>query len=200
MPSMMSWPKLALLLRPQSRRKKKPKNPLGAGYIDSLSELAMSSTSRILRPFTWRDYLHFSSRTPYSPDARNDVRDRATVVSKLGCFPEAGRGSTPHLLCDQQATLGGKVFTPPVRGPSSRLSPKNRRRLDLHPLIRKPGVIRKWRPIWPLLRPHTAIIGARRVHSPPGDKWNPVPHPQVWSPYPRVGGLAQVVRSCLNPP
>jgi hypothetical protein len=68
------------------------------------------------------------------------------------------------------------------------------------PLIRKPGVIRKWRPIWPLLRPHTAIIGARRALSPPGDKRNPVTHPHVCSPYPHVGGLARVVRSFSNPP
>jgi hypothetical protein len=67
------------------------------------------------------------------------------------------------------------------------------------PLIRKPGVIRKWRPIW-LLRPHTAIFGARRALNPPGDKRNPVPHPHVCSPYPRGGGLARVVRSFSNPP
>jgi hypothetical protein len=80
------------------------------------------------------------------------------------------------------------------------IDPKNRRRLDPRPLIRKPGVIRRRRPIWPLLRPHLVLTGVLRVLIPRGDKRNPVPHPQAWSPYPRVGGLAQVVRYFPNTP
>jgi hypothetical protein len=97
---------------------------------------------------------------------------------------------TPFVV--SRKTSGVKVLLP-VRGLSSRSSPKNRRPLFLRSLIRKPGVIRRWRPKWPLLRPDTDIIGARRALSPPGDKRNSVPHPQVWSPYPRVGGLARAV-------
>jgi hypothetical protein len=41
---------------------KETEKALDAGYIDSLSELAMSLTSRILRPFTWKNYLHFSKQ------------------------------------------------------------------------------------------------------------------------------------------